>query len=61
MNLSRSAAKKDLTEKYSVVIYEQIRFCEIKSNLNPHALSWYPRFAEKARDYTETVEYNAER
>lgn len=40
MNLSRSAAKKDLTEKYSVVIYEQIRFCEIKSNLNP-------RFAEK--------------
>ena len=60
MNLSRSAAKKDLTEKYSVVIYEQIRFCEIKSNLNPHALSWYPRFAEKARDYTETVEYNAE-
>lgn len=47
MNLSRSAAKKDLTEKYSVVIYEQIRFCEIKSNLNPHALSWYPRFAEK--------------
>ena len=47
-------------KKYSVVIYEQIRFCEIKSNLNPHALSWYPRFAEKARDYTETVEYNAE-
>ena len=38
MNLSRSAAKKkDLTEKYSVVIYDQIRFCEIKSNLNaPH-------------------------
>ncbi len=28
--------KKDLTEKNSVVIYEQIRFCEIKSNLNPH-------------------------
>lgn len=28
-------------KKYSVVIYEQIRFCEIKSNLNPHALSWY--------------------
>ena len=29
--------KKDLTEKYSVVIYDQIRFCEIKSNLNaPH-------------------------
>ena len=41
MDLLRSAAKKDLTEKYSVVIYEQIRFCEIKSNLNPHALSWY--------------------
>ena len=38
--------KKDLTEKYSVVIYEQIRFCEIKSNLNPHALSWY---AEKEK------------
>ena len=55
MNLSRSAAKKkDLTEKYSVVIYEQIRFCEIKSNLNP-------RFAEKEGDYTGTVEYNAER
>ena len=53
MNLSRSAAKKDLTEKYSVVIYEQIRFCEIKSNLNP-------RFAEKEGDYTGTVEYNAE-
>ena len=46
VNLSRSAAKKDLTEKYSVVIYEQIRFCEIKSNLNPHALSWY---AEKEK------------
>ena len=60
MNLSRSAAKKDLTEKYSVVIYEQIRFCEIKSNLNPHALSWYPRFAEKARNYAGTAEYNAE-
>ena len=60
MNLSRSAAKKDLTEKYSVVIYEQIRFCEIKSNLNLHALSWYPRFAEKEGDYTGTVEYNAE-
>lgn len=30
-----------------MVIYEQIRFFEIKSNLNPHALSWYPRFAEK--------------
>ena len=27
-------------KKYSVVIYEQIRFCEIKSNLNLHALSW---------------------
>jgi len=37
-----------------VVIYEQIRFCEIKSNLNP-------RFAEKEGDYTGTVEYNAER
>ncbi len=46
--------KKDLTEKNSVVIYEQIRFCEIKSNL-------YPRFAEKEGDYTGTVEYNAER
>ena len=33
-------------KKYSVVIYEQIRFCEIKSNLNPHALSWY---AEKEK------------
>ena len=41
-------------KKYSVVIYEQIRFCEIKSNLNP-------RFAEKEGDYTGTVEYNAER
>ena len=40
-------------KKYSVVIYEQIRFCEIKSNL-------YPRFAEKEGDYTGTVEYNAE-
>lgn len=29
-----------------MVIYEQIRFCEIKSNLNPHALSWY---AEKEK------------
>ena len=45
--------KKDLTEKYSVVIYEQIRFCEIKSNLNP-------RFAEKEGDYAGTAEYNAE-
>ena len=55
MNLSRSAAKKGLDgKKYSVVIYEQIRFCEIKSNLNP-------RFAEKARDYAGTAEYNAER
>ena len=44
-----------------MVIYEQIRFCEIKSNLNPHALSWYPRFAEKEGDYTGTAEYNAER
>lgn len=41
-------------KKYSVVIYEQIRFCEIKSNL-------YPRFAEKEGDYTGTAEYNAER
>ena len=40
-------------KKYSVVIYEQIRFCEIKSNLNP-------RFAEKARNYAGTAEYNAE-
>lgn len=40
-------------KKYSVVIYEQIRFCEIKSNLNP-------RFAEKEGDYTGTAEYNAE-
>ena len=54
MNLSRSAAKKDLRKKYSVVIYEQIRFCEIKSNLNP-------QFAEKEGDYTGTAEYNAER
>ena len=29
-----------------MVTYEQIRFCEIKSNLNPHALSWY---AEKEK------------
>ena len=41
-------------KKYSVVIYEQIRFCEIKSNLNP-------RFAEKEGDYAGTAEYNAER
>mgnify|MGYP003103092509 CR=1 len=41
-------------KKYSVVIYEQIRFCEIKSNLNP-------QFAEKEGDYTGTAEYNAER
>lgn len=40
-------------KKYSVVIYEQIRFCEIKSNLNP-------RFAEKEGDYAGTAEYNAE-
>ena len=38
--------KKGLDGKNSVVIYEQIRFCEIKSNLNPHALSWY---AEKEK------------
>ena len=40
-------------KKYSVVIYEQIRFCEIKSNLNP-------RFAEKEGDYAGTAEDNAE-
>ena len=40
-------------KKYSVIIYEQIRFCEIKSNLNP-------RFAEKEGDYAGTAEYNAE-
>lgn len=35
-----------------MVIYEQIRFCEIKSNLNS-------QFAEKEGDYTGTAEYNA--
>ena len=36
-----------------MVIYEQIRFCEIKSNLNPHALSWY---AEKEK---ASLEFNS--
>lgn len=31
-----------------MVIYEQIRFCEIKSNLNLHALFWY---AEKEKAF----------
>ena len=31
-----------------MVIYEQIRFCEIKSNLNP-------QFAEKEGDYAEQL------